>query len=191
MISPAFSPMSTAAGSSIALRAGLKKRRSCGSPAVATLIRLAALCCAATFLATAFAAPHLRWGHPAARRRDTSAILRRADLTVSDPGQLTLSEENVEKVLEFGRWDELAGCLGYAEESLKVGIDGHVDLVELEGPTVVISLTGHFWHRRSDVLLRVEQLLITRIPEIAEVVVADPDMLLDTEKKTFYHYKDE
>ena len=41
---------------------------------------------------------------------------------------------------------------------------GKVELVELDGPFVKISLKGRFWHKRSTVLARVGNYLKQRIP---------------------------
>ena len=50
---------------------------------------------------------------------------------------------------------------------------------QLDGPTVVLGLHGRFWHERTTVLARVSQFLTDRIPEIIDVGVVDPDMLLE------------
>lgn len=103
---------------------------------------------------------------------------------------LTLSEENVEVVLQEARYHHMQNCFGYVEESTGAGITGKVDLVEVEGPMVIIHLYGAFWHKREDVLRRVKKYLIQRIPEIADVDVEDPDDLVDEGRDrsgTFYH----
>ena len=71
---------------------------------------------------------------------------------------------------------------GYAADSQKVGITGTVDLVEIEGPIVIIRLGGRFWHKRSDVVQRVANYLIERIPEICDVEVEDVAQLDDADK---------
>lgn len=43
-------------------------------------------------------------------------------------------------------------------------LSGIVDLAELDGPFVKISLKGRFWHKRSTVLARVSNYLKQRIP---------------------------
>lgn len=45
-----------------------------------------------------------------------------------------------------------------------VGITGTVTLADLDGPVVVLSLQGRFWHERSMVLARVGHFLKQRIP---------------------------
>ncbi|CAL1168026.1 unnamed protein product, partial [Cladocopium goreaui] len=103
---------------------------------------------------------------------------------------LTLTEENVEVVLQEARYHHLQNCFGYVEESSGAGITGKVDLVEVEGPMVFIHLYGAFWHNRADVLRRVKKYLMQRIPEIAEVDVSDPEDLIDEGRDRsgkFYH----
>lgn len=70
---------------------------------------------------------------------------------------LVLTEENVETVLEECQV-ELGTLFGSNPQSLKVGITGAVELVELDGPTVIVKLTGRFWHKRSTVIERVESM---------------------------------
>ena len=53
--------------------------------------------------------------------------------------------------------EELGTLFGSNEESLQVGITGAVEFVELDGPVLVISLTGRFWHQRSVVVERVSK----------------------------------
>ena len=77
--------------------------------------------------------------------------------------EMYLCDENVEKVLEGAR-EDMAAVFGYAADSQKVGITGTVELVEIEGPIVIIRLGGRFWHKRSDVVQRVANYLIERIP---------------------------
>ena len=80
--------------------------------------------------------------------------------------EMYLCDENVEKVLEGAR-EDMAAVFGYAADSQKVGITGTVELVEIEGPIVIIRLGGRFWHKRSDVVQRVANYLIERIPRSA------------------------
>jgi len=62
-----------------------------------------------------------------------------------------LSEENINIVLEEAKI-ELGTLFGNSEENREVGITGDVSLAELDGVTVVLRLTGRFWHKRSDVV---------------------------------------
>ncbi|XP_027352812.1 uncharacterized protein LOC113863432 isoform X2 [Abrus precatorius] len=65
------------------------------------------------------------------------------------PSPLDLTENNVRQVLVDAR-EELGQIF-----DTSVGITGVVELAELDGPFVKISLKGRFWHKRSTVLARV------------------------------------
>jgi hypothetical protein len=95
--------------------------------------------------------------------------------------ELVLCDENVEKVLEGAR-EDMAAVFGYTTDSRKVGITGTVELVEIEGPIVIIRLGGRFWHKRSDVVQRLANYLQERIPEICDVEVESADQLDDADK---------
>lgn len=69
---------------------------------------------------------------------------------------------------------------GMHEAAANIGISGDIQLLELDGPVVVLTLRGRFWHRRETVLRNAGAFLSQRIPEIAEVTVADEEELLDT-----------
>ena len=86
--------------------------------------------------------------------------------------QLELDEETVLGVLSACR-QEIGTLFGYTAENRGVGITGGVDFVEMDGPVVVLSLKGRFWHERSTVLDRVSAYLQGRIPEIIDVIVED------------------
>ncbi|XP_022735020.1 uncharacterized protein LOC111288404 [Durio zibethinus] len=87
---------------------------------------------------------------------------------------LDLTEENIELVLADARV-ELAQLFDNS-----VGITGQVELAELDGPFVKISLKGRFWHKRSTVVARVGNYLKQRIPEILEVDIEDEKQLDDS-----------
>uniref|UniRef100_A0A1J3D728 Uncharacterized protein n=1 Tax=Noccaea caerulescens TaxID=107243 RepID=A0A1J3D728_NOCCA len=87
---------------------------------------------------------------------------------------LDLTEDNIRLVLSDARV-ELAQLF-----DLSVGITGQVELVELDGPFVKISLRGKFWHTRSMVLARIGNYLKQRIPEILEVEIEDEKQLDDS-----------
>ncbi|VVB07300.1 unnamed protein product [Arabis nemorensis] len=87
---------------------------------------------------------------------------------------LDLTEDNIHLVLSEARV-ELAQLFDSS-----VGITGQVELVELDGPFVKISLRGKFWHTRSMVLARIGNYLKQRIPEILEVEIEDEKQLDDS-----------
>ncbi|KAG4913576.1 hypothetical protein GmHk_19G055958 [Glycine max] len=90
------------------------------------------------------------------------------------PPPLDLTENNVKQVLEDARKE-----LGQIFDT-SVGITGVVELADLDGPFVKISLKGRFWHKRSTVLARVANYLKQRIPEILEVDIEDEKQLDDS-----------
>ena len=53
--------------------------------------------------------------------------------------------------------------------------------MELDGPSIIVRLTGRFWHKRTDVIERVESYVIERIPECISVEIDDPASLSDEE----------
>ncbi|KAE8673846.1 putative Core-2/I-branching beta-1,6-N-acetylglucosaminyltransferase family protein [Hibiscus syriacus] len=76
---------------------------------------------------------------------------------------LDLTEENIELVLADARVEA-----------------SQVELSELDGPFVKISLKGRFWHKRSTVVARLGNYLKQRIPEILEVEIEDEKQLDDS-----------
>jgi hypothetical protein len=48
---------------------------------------------------------------------------------------------------------------------------GEIFFVEVEGPTVSVALKGRFWHATDTVMMRVENFVRTRIPEVVEVTL--------------------
>ncbi|KAL3936382.1 MAG: hypothetical protein SGBAC_008291 [Bacillariaceae sp.] len=140
---------------------------------------------------------------------EAPSILNDAEpISVPAGSQLGLDEETVLGVLSACR-EEIGTVFGYSAENRGVGITGGayisimlwkslrcakeltyfhpilvslpsgVDFVEMDGPTVVLSLKGRFWHQRTTVLDRVANYLQQRIPEIIDVVVEDEWQLTD------------
>lgn len=104
--------------------------------------------------------------------RDADPIL------VPQGSVLPLTEENILGLLAACRM-EIGTMFGYTAENRGVGITGGVDFVEMDGPIVVLTLKGRFWHQRPTVLDRVGAYIIGRIPEVIDVVVADEYELTD------------
>ncbi|KAF7818834.1 NifU-like domain-containing protein [Senna tora] len=94
--------------------------------------------------------------------------------SLSVPPPLDLTEDNIRQVLDDARAE-----LGQIFDT-SVGMSGKVELAELDGPFVKISLKGRFWHKRSTVLARVGNYLKNRIPEILEVDIEDEKQLDDS-----------
>lgn len=91
---------------------------------------------------------------------------------------LPLTEENVQGILAACR-TEIGTMFGYSAENRGVGITGGVDFVELDGPNVVVTLKGRYWHQRTTVLKRVGAYIMGRIPEVVDVIVYDEYELSD------------
>lgn len=101
--------------------------------------------------------------------------------TVYDAEKMALSEENVQTALKECR--ATLDAVFDSPENRKVGITGKVDFVSLDGAEVQVALRGRFWHKRQNVLERVDNFLKRRIPEIECVDVSDPDMLDELNNK--------
>ena len=92
---------------------------------------------------------------------------------------LECTEENVRQVLE--EFSEAASTMfGRHEACARVGITGAIELADLDGPIVQVSLRGRFWHRRETVLRNARAYLLDSIPELCDVELLDPDEIDDT-----------
>jgi hypothetical protein len=95
---------------------------------------------------------------------------------------MPLDEDNVCACLkEFVESDYGQQMFGCHELPASYGITGSIDFVEVDGPAVILTLDGAFWHRRASVLGRAAMWLNARMPEIVHVKVADPAELQDFE----------
>ena len=83
---------------------------------------------------------------------------------------MELCEENAVLVIEEVK-AELGTIFGYDQGSKNVGITGAIELVEVDGPTIIVSLSGRFWHATDTVMLRVESFVKQRIPEVISVIL--------------------
>jgi hypothetical protein len=103
------------------------------------------------------------------------------------PGPLPLDEENVEWCLqELIDSDYGKQMFGVHDLPAAHQITGMIEFVELDGPEVVVSLSGSFWHRRETVLGRAAMWLNACMPEITDVRVENLEELED-----FYEMRDE
>jgi len=110
-------------------------------------------------------------------RASTTSMLMPSLQRSEDDGSV-LTESSVEAALSDLR-EQAKAFFGCHPESLAIGITGDVTLLHLDGPCVVVQLSGAFWHRRETVLANTAAFLMRRIPEIAEVTVPDEETLLD------------
>ena len=83
---------------------------------------------------------------------------------------MELCEENAILVIEEVK-AELGTIFGYDQGSRNVGITGAIELVEVDGPSIIVSLSGRFWHATDTVMLRVESFIKQRIPEVISVTL--------------------
>jgi hypothetical protein len=96
---------------------------------------------------------------------------------------MPLDEDNVRACLkEFVESDYGKQMFGCHDLPASYGITGSIDFVEVDGPAVILTLDGEFWHRRETVLGRAAMWLNARMPEIVEVNVEDATELQDFEK---------
>ena len=100
-------------------------------------------------------------------RRRHLALSSGSGLGLNKP-PMELCDENAAAVIDEIR-KELGTIFGYTSDSRAVGITGSIDLVEVDGPTIRVSLAGRFWHATDTVMMRVESYIKNRIPEVIEV----------------------
>jgi len=95
---------------------------------------------------------------------------------------MPLEEDNVRSCLEeFVESDYGKQMFGCHDLPASYGITGSIEFVEVDGPEVILTLDGKFWHRRDTVLGRAAMWLNARMPEITDVTVRDPSELEDFE----------
>ncbi|WVZ08252.1 hypothetical protein V8G54_021598 [Vigna mungo] len=120
-------------------------------------------------------------------------ILKPLAAALPVPPPLDLTEDNVRQALEDARqelsqiFDTSVGMTGKFlvvdncnETTHHNLISGVVELADLDGPFVKLSLRGRFWHKRSTVVARIANYLKQRIPEILEVDIEDEKQLDDS-----------
>lgn len=101
--------------------------------------------------------------------RPTRNILL-VEMSALNESPMELCEENAILVIEEVK-AELGTIFGYDQGSRNVGITGAIELVEVDGPSIIVSLSGRFWHATDTVMLRVESFIKQRIPEVISVTL--------------------
>lgn len=81
----------------------------------------------------------------------SSTRFTRQPVKCSTTEPLVLTEENVTIALDEVK-QKLGSMFGNSVENREVGITGDVHLASLDGPTVVLNISGRFWHKRADVV---------------------------------------
>lgn len=95
---------------------------------------------------------------------------------------LPLCNANVQTCLDtFLNSDYGTRMFGVHDLPARHGITGQLEFVELDGPQVILELSGKFWHRRETVLGRAAMWLHACMPEITNVRVQDKEELEDFE----------
>lgn len=116
-------------------------------------------------------------------RLRTPAIIMAGEISAPGgpvPPPRILTEENAIDVLNECM-EDLGTLFGSNPESRQVGITGAVSFVELDGPCLVVQLSGRFWHQRTRVVERVESYVLDRIPECVSVEIEDVQQLDDAD----------
>ena len=109
-----------------------------------------------------------RWS--SARNNPCNRDVLTVKMSALNESPMELCEENAILVIEEVK-AELGTIFGYDQGSRNVGITGAIELVEVDGPSIIVSLSGRFWHATDTVMLRVESFIKQRIPEVISVTL--------------------
>ena len=123
---------------------------------------------------------HLQPAAPRHRGKQVKMAHRGKQVRMAAAEPWECSEANILAALDEFR-QSATSMFGCHDQASAVGITGDIRLADVDGPFVTLELSGRFWHRRETVLRNAAVFLQRRIPEVAEVDVADERQLLDFE----------